>query len=255
MNKNKLIQLNDYINDKSSLRLNIFVGAAKVNKKQLQLMIDDYVKDKSKQRLKLIENMLSYDIAPKKKNKLQDILNGPVDNTAIRRIELAKQINAWVKNHQGAEWEKISVDERKDYTELKAELYKLEEAAGMFNDDPNAQSKSEISILKGLLGDWTKAGSLAWQILQGNNIQFKIVSHIAPDMLIMWLEKHSGIKARSFHITNGVASGVLGKNGGSVYTFVDKGSGLPPAPSMTMTNEKGADMTNSLGQLGMGSIL
>jgi hypothetical protein len=243
------------------MRLDIFISSFSMTfnnsqKKQLNLLIEDYKLDSSKQRLKLIESFLT---AGKKKEELENKLTrliGPkaiASSDELRLIELNNEIRL-IQGEHGSNQQAYRKDP--NYIAFIEELKELEDKLGYNDKDIDAQAKSEVAILRGCLGDWNKQGSYSWEILNGSMPQFTVQSlggkrnTTCWDMtlLIGWLEKHSGQKARKFKITNTIAGG----NPKQAWILVDVRSGLPAASPVSMTNANtGADLTAQLGAVGL----
>ncbi len=268
MTKLQKLLFQDYLADKTDLRLKLYVNSInpdftinKKNKAEIELMISDITKTipPDKMRIKILESFLSskgpnrVDVlspATKSPSKLSVLLTSAPgsDKSAIRRIELARLINDWKKAHMGSSWKDITSEDRKEYDTFKKELTELETLAGMYKDDPEAQEKSEMSLLRGILGDWNDTRTYAYMILNGGAQTMTIKSYIDINTLLSWLQRYSGKEPRQFHITKQVGDSLKGPDGknGTKYVLVDKASGLGAAPSMLITNaDTGADLTAS----------
>jgi hypothetical protein len=255
-----MIQLRDYVADKTKMRLDILIGPAVVNRKQLVLMIEDWIKDPSRQRLKLIENIL-FNVSPsavKVKPKLSAILSGPSDDFLERRNSLSQRIQTMKQGWTGRNYDKLPESERTLFESLKSELNDLELSYGYINNrssytpDEIAQgtSESQISILKAMFGDWTNERSTAYKLINGHISKISIVSHINPTILLTWLDKYAETNVYGGYIVNNLAArGKNGKGGGTLYEIISKSSGIQPSNAFQMTNEKGSDVTGALGTM------
>lgn len=243
--------MEDWINDKSDLRLNLFIQSicpdSKLDKSKKQMVISlitDYEKEKTKERLAAINklfksNKVNNKISNKesnKENKLTQLLKQERDERYNQRQELMDQLMQ-IKR----------MGDKTEYNKIKKELYKLEEEMGMYKEnDPNAQIDTERALIRGILGDWEKQGTLGWEIINGSKPKFIMKSPFSAEYLLKLLEQHSGQKIRDFHITSNVGQG-FGDSKFSAFTLVDKASGLDPEPSMKVTDMKtGTDITDRM---------
>lgn len=250
MTKTQSILLEDYLRDKTDVRLSIFVGSLnpefklnKVSKEQIKLLISDYSLDRNRTRLKNIETFLSggsevkqvkvvgkksAGIEQPKVNKLTSLLGEEKDQDTIELITLTNELKELRSRYMGnPNWSRID-DERRIF--LLNRINEIEHSKGYFNDDPLAQEKTEIAMIKGTIGDWTDSRTAAYAMLYGNRPQFMITVPYKPEFLLEILKKHSGVEPRQFIIKSIIGGSVLNKTSikGTTYQFTDNSSGLEP---------------------------
>lgn len=250
MEKTTKILFNDYLVSKSEIDLKLFLNALnpgfklnKSNKEMLYALIKKYESDKNSSRLKSIESFVSPDSFNKKnpidknskekdspyrnsggESKLKSLLEGPIDQRVIDAQRLATKLN--MLRSKGIS--SMNAIELEAYEKVKGELFQLETELGYYDEDPEAQNKTELSFIKSLIGDWNIPGTIAHMMLNASQPRFEMISHIHPQILIDWLEKHSGQKANKYTIVSRVAEGQAG-NGtrGSRWNLTLKGANLP----------------------------
>ncbi len=241
MNKLSKLLFEDYKKDNSDLRLELFVNSInsefelnKKNKAQVRQLLADYISDSSKSREKLLENYISGTTTTKtvKSNK-KEIKLLTIAKEDTNDYKLMKDLGTKINKLKS---QNPSIQRNTEIEALSKELLDLETAAGYFADDPKAQEKTEISLLKGILGDWETAGTMAYEILNGGRPRLNITSIYEMPMLLKWLERYSGQQTRQFDIAHTVANNGF-KN---TWVLTEKGSGLPPVEtSITQTVGQG----------------
>ncbi len=236
MNKLNKLLFEDYKKDNSDLRLELFVNSInsefelnKKNKIQVRQLLADYNSDPSKAREKLLENYIggsTAKVTKSSKKEIKLVTASKEDTDDYKRMkDLGTKINKLKSQNP-------SIQRNTEIETLSKELLDLETAAGYFADDPKAQEKTEISLLKGILGDWETPNTMAYEILNGGRPRLNITSIYEIPMLLKWLERYSGQQPRQFDIAHTVANNGF-KN---TWVLTEKGSGLPPVEtSITQT--------------------
>ena len=267
MNKTQLLLLGDYSKDPSDIRLSLFaksyhpsIKLSKSDRVELKTLISDFQQDPSTIRKKLIDSHFSglsgisgkgptpsptidSTYAMTDESNFKTLLDPLGDLEGKRIVELSQSLSELYRRLNN---DPNNKELREQVETGKRELFKLENAKGLYGDsDPQAQEKSEISVLKGILGDWEKETSIAHELLYGQKASLQIKSPLSLKNLLVNLEKYSGHKPREFHLTYNIAQG----NRDTTWTLIDKKSGLPPA---TTFGGQGADVKHMAGILGIG---
>lgn len=242
MNKSQLLLLQDFQRDKKDIRLQLFCNSLnpsfKINKnsrQQIDLLISDLEADSSnKQRLKNLESFITGLTSSQKKvkeiktsNKLSALTDGPKDKSMIELRELQSKFMQIRE-----EYRRNPVPFLKEkMEELQLKVYIIEEAKGFYKKDPLAQEKTEIILIKNILGDWNIPGTMAYIMINGGLAQFTFPSFWHPDYLLEILSKNSGKKCRNYIVSSNIgAANYKGPKKGTVWTLTDKLGGAAPPP-------------------------
>lgn len=241
MTKNSKLLLEDYLKDKSELRLSLFANSVnnlfkldKTSKEQLKTLIADYELNKLPARLKIIDSFLATNKeVPAARIKPSDIKNNtvtkfqkdaPKANEELKSLQ--KQMQAYVG--RGRNW-----DLNEKYIELSNKIKEIETKAGMFNEYPREEAiaKAKLDIVLGLIGHWEDSKSIAYELINGTRPRITIKSGVDMKDILQWLTELSGKQARHFIVQNDDLSGSLygrASNSNPTYTLTDVHSGLQP---------------------------
>ena len=258
LNKIQKLSLTDYLNDTTDIRLKIFLKSlnpeftvTKSSMNDIKAILEDYRKDNNKSRLKLLENYV-----------------GGLDVRHARKIKPGTKISI-LSNPRAAEY-KTLVDECTKLqrihgngtpnpdivnriNEFRTKMQSMESELGLKTFDPTrgdiadpaAIAEYEVSLIKGVLGDWEKQGTFAWEILYGAKSSFTLIPPAGKnldafgggskdsdsektgiDHILELLGKHSGKRPRNFNVKFFLGQGGEQNNKISGWQFVELGSGL-----------------------------
>lgn len=255
MKANHKLLLSDYKNDKSDLRLGLFVHSLNSNfllnkksKEQIKLLLEDYFKDEAnKVRLKAIEQFVSSvdnnfkgnTIKPsdmKKKLSKEEIVQNEKNKEEIAKLDelryklnaVRRQISPYAQNKKPAPFELIELEMK-----TKAELDQLEILNGSKNPDSGPQVnsvdplKSKLDIILGVLGHWEKEGSYSHELVYGTKQRFVVQVNQDVKQAYQHLLELCPKPVRQFWVQhNEIAGG--GKGFKPTWTFTAVDSGLAP---------------------------
>lgn len=245
LNKNQKLLLNDFIKDKTDLRLTLFAGSVnpnfkldKKNKEQLSLLIADWILDNNNLRLKTIENYLGASAnenlgnvyKPKQakavKQTAAEIKINAENSELVKKMEAIRARIVQLRNSvRGNPFPPQSVINAIE--EAKSELFPLENEAGMRNPQP--PEKSKLDIVLGILGHWENPESTAHEMIYGNRQKFAVQTNANLREIIGWLAELSGKQVRRMYCQNNeMQGGIKGAVHKPTWILTDADSGQAP---------------------------
>lgn len=252
LNKGSIQLLMDYLADRKDIRLSLFIGSInpqfkllKANKAQFEMLMADYERDKSPLRLKNLESFLlggnpgkvkKEKVVIKAKGKLTALMSPIKDEETIQLLKLQDSLGQLRQQYSVGI---VPMDVMDRISKLKAEIEVIETKRGNCGIDPEAQEKTELSFIYGILGDWETEGTIANQIVNGALNQVRFTSPFNPEYLLELLSKHSQTKLKNYTVINLIGSaantGKLAK--GSTWEITDPSQGQPSPRFLQQTKD------------------
>lgn len=233
MTKNNKLLLEDYLRDKTDLRLSLFansINAAfkmdKKSKEQLRLLIADYELNKLPARLKIIESFVGV---------TKEVSKARIKPSELKSQTLSReQIEAPKKNSElemlyrkaATYRQSKNFDLNEEYVKCLNRIKELEIEAGLYDVKP--PEHSQLSLVLGILGHWDDPNSIAHELIHGQKSRIVIESGVQIRDLIKWLGELSGQNTRQFYVQSNEMSGSLQQgNKQPIYTLTDARYGAP----------------------------
>lgn len=270
MLKTHKLLLNDYLKDKTDLRLLLFANSInptfKLDKKTkdgLISLINDYERDVSnKMRIKNIESFLGLvvnqagrgkRITPSEIKVMTPEKKAEISELNLKMEEIRDKIHALRRRLHVGNPANDRINDEIDV--LMAELRPYEEEAGYYNPAP--PEKSQLDIILGLLGHWDDENSIAHELIYGNRPRVEIRTSTDIPAMIFNLGRLSGKTVRQFYCQNNCISGSLSASGKQdnqmIWVLTDPKSGLQPMNDRLSVKLDGREADPSiLGSAGAG---